>query len=136
MAEETTLYEGPVSHKTRLGAYILCGIVPVIGWIWAIFVYLGVRATTYKITTQRVEITRGIISKDVDSILLWRVRDVRYHQSLGGRILGVEDVTLSFLDDKEGGVLNIRGLPNARSIYDRLVAAVDEAARMRRAAAS
>jgi uncharacterized membrane protein YdbT with pleckstrin-like domain len=136
MAEEITLYEGPVSHKTRLGSYLLCAIVPVIGWVWAFFIYWGLRATTYKITTLRVEVTRGILSKDVDSVLLWRVRDVRYHQSLWGRILGIEDVTLSFLDDAEGGVLTIRGLPDARGVYQRLVTAVDEAARSRRAAAS
>ena len=49
---------------------------------------------------------------------------------------GVEDVVLSFLDDREGGVLVMRGLPGAKGIYDRLVTAVDEAARARRAAAT
>ena len=133
---ETTLFDGPVSHKTRLGAYILCALIPVIGWIWGLTIWLRVRNTRYKLTTQRVEVTRGILSKDLDSILLWRVRDVRYHQSFGGRILGLEDITLSFLDDAEGGVLTIRGLPNARQLYDKLVGAVDEAVRARRAAAS
>lgn len=131
---ESILYEGPVSHKTKLGAYVLCALIPVVGWLYAIVVYLRVKTTRFKITTQRVEVTRGILGKDVDSVLLWRVRDVRYHQTLGGRILGVEDVALSFMDDAEGGVLVIRGLPDARRIYDQLVAAVDEAAKSRRAA--
>jgi uncharacterized membrane protein YdbT with pleckstrin-like domain len=135
MAEQT-LYEGPVSHKTRFWAYVLCGLIPVIGWIYAWVIWMQVRSTRYKVTTQRVEVTRGILSKDLDSILLWRVRDVRYHQSFGGRLLGLEDLTLSFLDDAEGGVLTIRGLPNARALYEKLVGAVDEAARARRAAAT
>jgi len=133
---EVTLYDGPVSHRTRMGTYILCAIIPVVGWIYALVVWLRVRSTRYKITTQRVEVTRGILSKDVDSILLWRVRDVRYRQSLGGRLLGLEDVVLSFLDDAEGGVLTLRGLPNARALYEKLVSSVDEAARSRRAAAT
>jgi uncharacterized membrane protein YdbT with pleckstrin-like domain len=134
--DEVTLYDGPVSHKTRLGAYVLCALIPVLGWLYALVIWLKVRSTRYRITSQKVEVTRGILSKDVDSILLWRVRDVRYHQSFGGRLLGIEDVTLSFLDDAEGGVLTIRGLPDARGLYDKLVGFVDQAGKNRRAAAS
>ena len=133
---ETVLYEGPVSHRTRLGTYVLCALVPVFGWLYALVIWLRVRSTRYKITTQRVEVTRGILSKDVDSILLWRVRDVRYRQTFGGRLLGLEDIVLSFLDDAEGDVLTLRGLPGARTLYDQLVASVDESARSRRAAAT
>jgi uncharacterized membrane protein YdbT with pleckstrin-like domain len=136
MDEEVTLYDGPVSHKTRLGTYILCAIIPVIGWLCAFVVWLRIRSTRYRITSKKVEVTRGILSKDVDSVLLWRVRDVRYHQSFGGRLLGIEDLTLSFLDDAEGGVLVIRGLPEARPLYEKLVGFVDQAGRNRRAAAS
>jgi uncharacterized membrane protein YdbT with pleckstrin-like domain len=131
---ETVLYEGPVSHKTKLFTYVLCALIPVIGWIYALVVYLRVRSTRYKITTQRIEVTTGILSRDVDSVLLWRVKDVRYHLSIGGRILGLEDVIVSFLDDREGGVLVMTGLPEAKAIYDQLVGAVDEAARQKRAA--
>jgi uncharacterized membrane protein YdbT with pleckstrin-like domain len=134
--DEVTLYDGPVSHKTRLGAYLLCALIPVIGWLYAWVIWLKVRSTRYRITSQKIEVTRGILSKDVDSILLWRIRDVRYHQSFGGRLLGIEDVTLSFLDDAEGGQLTIRGLPNARGMYEKMVGFVDQAGKNRRAAAS
>ena len=130
---ETILFEGPVSQKTKLWTYVLCAIVPVVGWVAALFVFWGVKSTRYKITTDRVEVTTGILSRDVDSVLLWRVRDVRFHQSLMDRVLGLAEVTLSFLDDAEGGVLSIRGLPDARALYEQLVTAVDSAARARRA---
>jgi uncharacterized membrane protein YdbT with pleckstrin-like domain len=133
---ESVLYEGPVSHKTRFWTYVLCAIVPVLGWLWAIAVYLTVKSVVYKVTTQRVEVTRGLVSKEVESVLLWRVKDVRYQQTVWNRVLGLGTVTLSYLDDVEGDVLSVRGLPDARGLYEQLVKAVDEAARAKRSAAS
>ncbi len=54
--------------------------------------------TLYQVTTERVRIFRGLLSKDRDDIELIRVQDVDHTQSLGERLLNLGDVIVRSAD--------------------------------------
>ena len=82
--------------------------------------------TRYKITLRRVEFERGVISKEVDSLELWRVLDVRFSAGLLDRIVGNATVTLIGTDQTDPA-LELYGLPNARKLFEDLREAVQAA---------
>jgi uncharacterized membrane protein YdbT with pleckstrin-like domain len=49
-------------------------------------------ATTYTITTRRLNIRRGIVSREIQETRLERVQNVNYHQSIYQRIMQIGDV--------------------------------------------
>jgi len=49
-------------------------------------------ATTYSITTRRLNIKRGIISREIQETRLERVQNVNYNQSVYQRIMHIGDV--------------------------------------------
>jgi hypothetical protein len=70
-----------------------------------------------------VETEVGIISKQVNSLELWRVLDVKYSQSLFDRLTGNGRVVLESTD-KSDPVLVLHGLPEHRKIFEQLREAV------------
>jgi uncharacterized membrane protein YdbT with pleckstrin-like domain len=90
------------------------------GMIWTFFKHA---TTRFKLTLRRIELEKGVLSKTVDSLELWRVLDVRYTQSIFDRMLGVAKVTV-MSTDQTSPELVLYGLPNARALFERLRDAV------------
>lgn len=80
---------------------------------------LLVKATRYRITNYRIDFERGILSKRIDTMELWHVDDVNFRQSLLDRIFNVGDITV-ISDDQTTPRLELRGIPNARPLFDSL----------------
>jgi uncharacterized membrane protein YdbT with pleckstrin-like domain len=55
-------------------------------------------AIRWELTTERLRIIRGILSRSTEEIELTRVRDVAYEQSLAQRALGIGTVTVIATD--------------------------------------
>ena len=103
----------------------LLGGIGLVGLAW---VYLEHVTSKYKVTTRRIEFERGILSREVQSLELFRVIDVTYRQSLSDRMLGVGRIVLTSTD-KTNPELHLYGLPGARPIFEQVRDAV-QAARM------
>jgi uncharacterized membrane protein YdbT with pleckstrin-like domain len=155
---EHVIYEGHPSWRAVLGFYIL-GILAVVvagaiaagvsqvvedevkpGWIAAaagavalivlIAGWLKRIATSYTITSQRLRIRRGILSKNVEETRVDRIQDVSTQQSFLERILrvGTVDFDTSSVDADEA--FRFRGVSNPAAV----VRAVDEASHQARTA--
>ena len=70
-----------------------------IGLVWLLIRYFRWITTVYAVTSRRVIVQRGIMSKDFDEIPVNQVRGVDVHQTFGQRILGYGTVRVS----SEGG---------------------------------
>lgn len=70
-----------------------------IGLLWLLIRYFRWITTVYAVTSRRVIIQKGILSKDFDEIPVTQVRGVDVRQSFGQRILGYGTVRVS----AEGG---------------------------------
>jgi membrane protein YdbS with pleckstrin-like domain len=68
---------------------------------WAAWKQALVRHTTYELTTERLRVTHGILSLEVDDVELYRIKDIHVRQpllqricSLGSIVIWSSDVTL------------------------------------------
>jgi len=77
------------------------------------------KTVRYRISNYRIDYERGFLSKDIDTLELWHVEDVRFHQSLVDRILGVGDITVISHDDTMPN-LHMRAIPHPRPLYEQL----------------
>jgi membrane protein YdbS with pleckstrin-like domain len=142
------IYAGPAKHGAYAWDYLkwvlvgaLCGAVGTgLGYIPALAGYplwllsfvglFGIVGTflkhatsRFKLTLRRIELERGILSKSIDSLELWRVLDLKYTQNVFDRILGVGRITVMSTDQSTPELV-LYGLPNGRAIFERLRDAV------------
>jgi uncharacterized membrane protein YdbT with pleckstrin-like domain len=111
---EQVLFEGHPSWRSIIGFYLrgvlIAAIVGVVAKVvgadsgtvfLVVLVVLAVTfvagfvkrvATTYTITTRRLNIRRGIVSREIQETRLERVQNVNYHQSVYQRIMQIGDV--------------------------------------------
>jgi membrane protein YdbS with pleckstrin-like domain len=146
-AARKTIYEGVPSWKAYLGYYaaaVIAGAVVIallyaIAWANAtqmgrvLFVaipiaavavfFIGVniyrRSIKFRVTNTVIETERGVLSKRIEVLQLWRCRDVRYRQDLIDRILGVAHVEV-FAQDATTPHLEIVGMPASRELFEQL----------------
>jgi membrane protein YdbS with pleckstrin-like domain len=97
---------------TVLGFLVSCGI------IWFYF-YLKSRSTHYKITTQRVKLEWGLLSKVQESLELFRVDHFEFRKPLGMRLMGQSQLHL-FSSDAEFENFSIYGVPNLETLAETL----------------
>lgn len=140
------LYEGCPSWKAYLGHYIaaivLAGVVMAI-WLAATngaapaTKVLGVlvpvalatlycfsltfyrKSIRFRVTNTVIEFERGMLSKRIDVLQLWRVRDVVYKQNLVDRILGIAHIEV-IAQDTTNPDLQIVGLPASRQLFEQI----------------
>jgi uncharacterized membrane protein YdbT with pleckstrin-like domain len=152
-ASERELYQGRPSWRALMSFYLLgigvavlvvvilglladswgsaTGIAAVIVGLTLVIGYLRRIATKYLITTQRLRISRGIVSKKVQETRLERVQNVNYQQGVIDRVLGVGtvDFDTAGTDDSEFRFAWVND-------PEQVVRAVDQAVEEARAAAS
>ena len=107
---------------SALLAPVVAGPVAAAFLLWASYLiatYGLRRSVRYTLTAARLEIERGILGRRVESIELWRIRDVVLDQALLERIRGVGRITL-FSSDQVEPQLQIGPVADARHLFDRL----------------
>jgi uncharacterized membrane protein YdbT with pleckstrin-like domain len=90
-------------------------------------------ATTYELTEDRLIIRRGIFSKSVDEVELYRVKDIRLFYSMIAGWAGIGTITLTSSDETtRGGALVLRDVAEATRRRELLRDLVDKARQKRR----
>lgn len=141
------LYEGNPSWKAFLGHYLIAGFAAVIviaikGWIdgtgapaltkiltvvipiavvavYAFGLHVYRHSIKFRVSNTVIEYERGVLSKRIDVIQLWRVRDVVYKQNLIDRILSIAHVEV-IASDVTTPDLEIVGMPASRQLFENL----------------
>ena len=98
--------------------YVTLGLV-LIGIICFVVPILIVKRNRYRVTNYRVDFERGWLSTTIDTLELWHVEDIKFHQSLLEKILGVGTVEIFSHDDTTPN-LYLRGIPHARQLFSTL----------------
>jgi PH (Pleckstrin Homology) domain-containing protein len=80
---------------------------------------LWTRTIRYRISNYRIDYERGLVSRDIDTVELWHVDDLHFHQSLWDRLMNVGDIQVESKDETIPKLL-LRGLPNPWPIYETL----------------
>jgi uncharacterized membrane protein YdbT with pleckstrin-like domain len=123
--QEDVIWEGRPTWKAWAGRWIAGWVLlPVlVGLVLLVSVWLRTRSIRWKLTSRRIEKETGFFSKKVDTLELWRVRDVEFRQSIMDRMAGVSCLWIT-AHDGNTPVLEIRGAPGDRAVYDRLMSAL------------
>jgi uncharacterized membrane protein YdbT with pleckstrin-like domain len=114
------------SHLTYLKEYVVCLLF---FWlIYPIFVglhkFLIIRTTTYTISNGRLICSYGILSKSVDELELYRVKDYRMTQSFFQRMFNVGMVVL-ITSDKTDPTIVLGALKDPTGTMDLLRSLVE-----------
>jgi len=97
---------------TVLGCLVASSII-------AIHFYLKSRGIHYEITTQRIKLERGVLSKVQENLELFRIDHFELRKPLGMRLLGQARLHL-FSSDAELGNFSIYGVPGLEGIAETL----------------
>ena len=93
-------------------------IVVTLGLAW-VYYWLQSLSTRFEITSQRVRIERGLLSKVKDSIELFRIDHFDLHKPLGMRLAGYCLLHLRSSDTSFATVI-LYGIPNLEQLADTL----------------
>lgn len=123
---EQLIWEGSPSQWTNFKTYLVCLllcwlIVPVFYAVWK---WIELRCFKYEISNQRIRLHRGVLSRRVDSIELYRIKDATFVQPFLMRLVGIGNVVLSTSDTVSPGLL-IHGVRNAEELREKIVHATD-----------
>ena len=83
---------GVIAKLVGAGSAIVFGIVLVVIALTVLVGFVKRWATTYTITNRRLNIKRGIVSREIQETRLERVQNVNYRQSIYQRLMQIGDV--------------------------------------------
>jgi uncharacterized membrane protein YdbT with pleckstrin-like domain len=105
---------------------VIAGPVAALFLLWSVYLiatFAARRSVRYSLSAQRLEIEKGVFGKRIESVELWRIRDVVLDQSLVERLRGVGRITV-YSSDQVEPVLELGPLASAKPLFDRLRDAV------------
>jgi uncharacterized membrane protein YdbT with pleckstrin-like domain len=124
--EERLIFEGQPALVSSVGALFLCvitlGIALIVFW-------LRRRGTSYRVTSQRIVIDRGIFSKTLDQVDLYRVNDFVVERPFGQRLLGTGNIRMQTFDKSTPVVELVALKTDVVKLYESIRAAVEKAKR-------
>ncbi len=141
---EEVYYEGSPPARGNSGRLLLCtaiGLVliavgillfvkdtgPVLARVILVLLGIGVpflpilltKSVRYRISNYRIDFERGLLSKNIDTMELWHVEDLHFHQSILDRLMNVGTITV-LARDESMPKLEIKGIPAPRPLYETL----------------
>jgi uncharacterized membrane protein YdbT with pleckstrin-like domain len=120
---ETTLFEGHPATVPGVGILALCLVT---AGLALLYLWLRSRGITYKVTTRRVIVERGLLSKRLEQIDAYRIKDYVVERPFSQRLLGTGNITLITMDATTQNV-ELRDLPtDVVGLYEKLRAASEE----------
>jgi hypothetical protein len=72
---------------------------------------------TYVLTSERLKIVKGLLSRDIENFELIRVQDIDISQAVSDRLFGVGDITLRGQDASKPTIV-LRNVSNPEEVYE------------------
>lgn len=145
MNEETTVWQGHPSQVLNLHIFLLCGLVAglliaaaryfrpslgvpgayivagaaVVPLFFAFVKWLQVKFQRYELTTERLRLRKGVLSRKTDEIELYRVKDYVLHEPFALRLWGLGDIALTTTDDANPSVL-LKAIGEPEALRDQI----------------
>jgi uncharacterized membrane protein YdbT with pleckstrin-like domain len=125
---ETTLWEGRPSQWTNFPWFLACLLMLPIPF--AIYHYLRVQATRWRLTNHRLRLSTGILNKHLDDLELYRIKDITLSQPLIQRLVGLGSINL-VTSDASTPLLTLAAIPDSLAVMDQIRHEVDRVRRER-----
>jgi uncharacterized membrane protein YdbT with pleckstrin-like domain len=139
-SQETLVWRGTPSNWTNFGTYFVClllaaGVgaayyfvtppeplillgllVPV---LWMLGSWISIRCHRYEVTSERVKITTGLLSRKTNEMELYRVRDYSVDEPFWLRLVGCGNIVLVTADRTTPSFV-LRAVPHAATLKDQI----------------
>ncbi len=126
---ETVLFDG---HPALLGSVARLLIAIATLGLGAIYFWIESSNVKYLITSQRVVIEAGILSKTIDALELYLINDIELEKPFGQRLMGTGNITL-IGQDQTNPTLRLVRLPlDVRQLYEQLRQDIEKSKHIRR----
>lgn len=114
--DEAEIFTGRPALCYSLGAYALA-----VGTLGLGLLYLWIRkhSIRYRITTQRLQIERGVFSRTLNNIELFRIDDYEILRPLSMRMVGHAELLLK-TSDRNAGTVRIQGIADIEDIAEKI----------------
>ena len=113
---ERPLFSGHPAAMSSLGRWVVAILTIGIGYL---VYWMKSRSTHYTVTTQRIQIERGLFSTVKTSVELFRIDDFDIHRPFGMRVLGFSVLHLRSSDPDFSEVM-IDSIPNLEELADQM----------------
>ena len=114
----------PTEQLTVAHANAIIGYIEITGLglaaatlLFATYKIAVLKSTSYEVSPDRIEWTRGIFSRKIDNLDMFRIIDLKLHRSLVDCILGIGTVTL-VTKDKSDPTFDFVKVRAPRCLYD------------------
>ena len=130
---EELVWEGSPSQAVNLWTFVVCALtcVLIIPIFVALAAWLRVRSIKYQLTTQRLRVTYGVLSKRTEEVELYRVKDTSLVEPFTLRLFGLGNIEVDTSDPSEEDFVLI-GLTDAAKLREKLRNLVEERRALRR----
>lgn len=151
--EEKTVWSGSSSQLINFGIYLLCGllltaalaallllwpkleplgalalapafVILLLPPAYALYRWIAVRCLRYEVTSERILITTGILSKRSNALELYRVKDYTLEAPFLYRLFGLGHIRIQ-TSDRSNPELLLRAVPRARKLMDDIRTSVE-----------
>jgi membrane protein YdbS with pleckstrin-like domain len=85
---------------------------------------LNRRTLRYRVSTRRIDVESGILTTRIDTLELWRVRDLEFLQTFNEKLLGIGRIHIRTHEEDKSEVTLV-GLFEARRLFEELKSAVE-----------
>jgi membrane protein YdbS with pleckstrin-like domain len=94
------------------GAVVIVALI-----VWAVYRAVAIKRIRYEITPDRIEFARGIFSRKIDNLDVFRIVDIKLHRSLLDCLTGVGVVTLMTRDETDPQ-FRFEKVKDPKTLYD------------------
>jgi len=115
--------------KERYAGVAVPGVL-VFAFFIAWYFYLSAKTTRYYIRPARIDVESGIISKDLNSLEMFRISDMELKQGMTERVLGIGTIKLA-TTDASSPELSLYQIPHVRTVYKYIQTQIPIAAKQR-----
>ncbi len=142
MSEEKTLFKGTSSLVINLGGFIL-GTLSIVaglalgflysywffilaglGLVFLLVQWLKIRFRVYEVTTERIRLTTGVLTRRTDELELYRVQDFTLIEPLAARLAGAGTIKIVTMDPSTPA-LSLEYISGARQLREELRKSVE-----------
>ena len=138
---ESVIWQGAPSQWVNFGTYLFCALLIagiiyakfiytgegsqyilaalVVPALWMLFRWIGTRTHRYEITTERVKLTTGLLSKRTTELELYRVRDYSVVEPFWLRLVGCGNIVLVSADRSSPQIV-LHAVPHATTLKDQI----------------
>jgi uncharacterized membrane protein YdbT with pleckstrin-like domain len=117
--DETPVWTGSPSQALHFWTYVVCAllcvlVVPIFIAAWK---YIVTKCTVFELTSERLLITTGVLSRSTDQFELYRVKDIRYREPFMQRVFGLGTITL-ITSDRTNSELELPAIVDGKNVKE------------------